>query len=149
MDQDCHQTKAMVEVALALAMGFFSIMVLAMVSMGAGVGAAPATADLAPGVSVAGSAPNSPATREPGAPGPPVVPLDLIIFYEGRFLGADLRQVDPVAWRVGKVRPVLAVPPDLDFQAVIDARRRLGIDTVTVTSLDERWRARLRERVVK
>ena len=33
---DTGQTNAMAEVALALAMGFFSIMVLTMVSMGAG-----------------------------------------------------------------------------------------------------------------
>ena len=38
MFQESNQTKAMVEVALALAMGFFSIMVLAMVSMSAGTG---------------------------------------------------------------------------------------------------------------
>ncbi|MCH2631449.1 MAG: hypothetical protein MKZ89_13440, partial [Nisaea sp.] len=34
MRQNTNQTKAMTEVALALSMGFFSIMVLAMVSMG-------------------------------------------------------------------------------------------------------------------
>ena len=145
MEQESHQTKAMVEVALALAMGFFSIMVLAMVSMGAGVGTLPAIVGLPSGVSVVASTPEDQAPRDAGGPGTPVAPADLIIFHEGQFLGADLRPVEPSAWRVGKAKMVLAVAPDTDFSAVMNARRQIGGADVTVTSLDGRWLARLRE----
>lgn len=146
MEQDSQQTKAMVEVALALAMGFFSIMVLAMVSMGAGVGAQSATSGLPSGVSVAASSPSNQAPRDVGRPGTPVSPTELIIFHGGEFLSADLRPVDPAAWRVGKTKLVLAVAPDADFKTVMDARGRIGGSGVTVTGLDSRWLERLRER---
>jgi hypothetical protein len=145
MEQDSHQTKAMVEVALALAMGFFSIMVLAMVSMGAGVVAKPATAGLAAGVSIIASTPSNRAAGDVSAPGTPVAAADLIIFHSGRFLDADMAPVDPALWRFGKTDPVLAVAPDLDFRAVMRARREIGGDGVTVTSLDGPWLARLRD----
>jgi hypothetical protein len=145
MEQDSHQTKAMVEVALALAMGFFSIMVLTMVSMGAGVGTQQVTVGLPSGVSVVASTPNDQAPRDTDGPGTPVAPANLIIFHDGQFLDADLHPVDPSAWRVGKAKLILAVGPDVDFSAVISARRQIGGADVTVTSLDGRWIARLRE----
>ena len=144
MEQDSHQTKAMVEVALALAMGFFSIMILAMISMGAGVGTKTAATRFVPGISVntstlyenqGGAAPKS---------GQLVAATDLIIFYKNRFLDADLNPVDPVAWLVGKAKPVLAVTPKMDFQSVIDTRHKLGAEGVKVTSLNRQWLARLR-----
>ena len=145
MEQDSHQTKAMVEVALALAMGFFSIMVLAMVSMGAGVGTQLVTVGLPSGISVVASTPNDQAPRDTEGPGTPVAPADLIIFHDGQFLDADLRPVDPSAWRVAKAKLILAVAPDMDFSAVMSARRKIGGDNLTVTSLDRRWIARLRD----
>jgi len=146
MEQDSQQTKAMVEVALALAMGFFSIMVLAMVSMGSGVGARPTSVGLPSGVSVTASSPSDQAPRDARGPGTPVSPTELIIFHGGEFLSADLRPVDPAAWRGGKTKLVLAVAPGADFKTVMDARRRIGGSGVTVTGLDSRWLERLRER---
>jgi hypothetical protein len=145
MEQDSYQTKAMVEVALALAMGFFSIMVLAMVSMGAVVGPQPATVGLPSPISMAASAPNNQAPRNAKGPGTPVAPTDLIIFHDGQFLGADLRPVDPLARPVGRAKVVLAVAPDMDFSTVMSARRQISGTNVTVTNLDSRWLKRLRE----
>ena len=98
MEQDSHQTKAMVEVALALAMGFFSIMILAMVSMGAGVGTKTAATRFAPGVSVNTSTLFEDQESRAPKTGQLVAAIDLIIFYKNRFLDANLNPVDPVTW---------------------------------------------------
>lgn len=145
MEQDATHTKAMVEVALALAMGFFSIMVLAMVSMGAGVDVKPVQVGLLPGISVATSSPNKPTPNDSNSPITQVKQANLIIFHNGQFLSADLRPIDLETWRETRRKPILAVAPGLDFESVMKARNDIGSDNVIVTSLDDRWLARLRE----
>jgi hypothetical protein len=134
--RDTSQNNAMAEIALALAMGFFSIMVLTMVSMGGGVAKETAPA-LDAGVAVRPSAPSTngkSATKD-----------TLLIHYEGRFLDAALKPVDPAA--VGAEGPlVLAVAPGLTFAAVLRARKRTAASDITVTTLDERWLATLKEK---
>lgn len=141
MASDSFQTNAMAEVALALAMGFFSIMVLAMVSMGAG-GAATTAPDigLPPAAAVADGKPNDAPSIEATVP---VAPSSLLIFHGGRFLDADLDAVDAATWRPQGGAAVLAVDPALPMTEVLAARDRLAAATPTVTVLDPAWLARL------
>jgi hypothetical protein len=83
---------AMTEIALALAMAFFSIMVLAMISMGvpASEAAKPTTA-----TALAES-------RTEDAPAARLSPERedvLVVFHDGRFWDRDLNPVDPAAVR--------------------------------------------------
>lgn len=151
----------MTEVALALAMAFFSIMVLTMVSMGAG-GALDETAtqdqktrarlsdilSLTRSVGAADSPANTDGddndtlSPEPGA---------VVIFDGTRFLTAGLDTL-PTPWRpTGDGPVVLAIPPSFSLTRVSEIQARLMATyasalkgrNVVVTALDKRWQDRL------
>jgi len=134
---DVNFSNAMTEIALALAMAFFSVMVLAMVSMSVPhEGAANATIsdaslDLAP-------------TDSDGdvATQPSEVPY-FIIFHNGRFLDDQLRPLDIV--RLPKTPLVLAIAPDIEMATAIRIRERIPRSDLTVTTLDHRWLTALKE----
>ena len=136
--QDGSQDNAMTEVALALAMGFFSILVLTMVSMGAGrapdpVSAAPPPAVISLTPSQAGAAPDD-------------APSDtLVVYYAGRFYDADLNPIDPAAV-TGEGRVVLAFAPDLPLSEVLAAQARIEVPDLVASTLDGRWQAALARR---
>ena len=132
--QENAPENAMTEIALALAMGFFSLMVLTLISMGAGQSApgAPAVLSLAPATSQNRSA----AATPPGN--------DLIIIFDGkRFLDTALRPVDPetvIQSMTGPARRVvLALDPSLPLKDAMAARARVNVPDLVVSSLDERW----------
>lgn len=125
----------MTEIALALAMAFFSIMVLTMISMGVD------SAERKP-VAAAVVAPSTPKT----APAAAIVPGDddtVVVFYGGRFLGADLAPLDPA-----KIQPrgrvILALDPALPMNEALAARGRIDVENLVVSVLDDRWLNRLR-----
>ena len=126
----------MTEIALAMAMGFFSVMVLTMMSMGVGLGTTRAmdTVILAP------PAPQSSAAADT------VKKDDLLVIYDGqRYLSRTLRPLDRAAI-VGAARVILAVPPDLSMAAAMKARQGLKAKNLVVTTLDRRWRRALKDR---
>ena len=129
------QENAMTEIALALAMGFFSLMVLTLISMGAGQSgkSAPQVLALAPATDR-----SRPATAE-AVPG-----NDLIFIFDGeRFLDTELRPVDPqtvIQSMTGPVRRVvLALDPSLPLKEAMAARARVNAPNLVVSSLDARW----------
>lgn len=135
------QENAMTEVALALAMGFFSLMVLTLISMGAGQSgrSAPDVLALAPATDQ--SRPASDA-----APG-----NDLIFIFDGgRFLDTELRPVDPqtvIQSMTGPARRVvLALDPSLPLKEAMAARARVNAPNLVVSSLDARWIKALAEK---
>ena len=104
----------MTEIALAMAMGFFSVMVLTMMSMGVGLGEKRTidTAFLAP------------PARDSGATADTVKKDDLLVIYDGRrYLGRTLRPLDK-ATIARAARVILAVPPDIPMAAAMRARSR-------------------------
>lgn len=133
------QENAMTEIALALAMGFFSLMVLTLISMGAGQSTAnsPNVMALAPPAD-----PSQPASAA-AAPG-----NDLIIIFDGkRFLDTKLRPIDPqtvIQSMTGPARRVvLALDPSLPLKEAMAARARVNAPNLVVSSLDERWQKAL------
>ena len=125
----------MTEIALAMAMGFFSVMVLTMFSMGVGLGQKQAmgTIILAP-----------PAPRSAAADS--VKKDDLLVIYDGgRYLGRNLRPLDAAAIARAS-RVILAVPPDLPMAAARKARQGLNARNLVVTTLDQSWRRALKDR---
>jgi hypothetical protein len=133
---DGSQGNAMTEIALAMAMGFFSVMVLTMMSMGVGLGAKSSmeSAVLAPPASSASAAADT-------------VKADdlLVIFHGGRYLGRDLKPVAPVKM-AGAPRVILAVSAELSMAEAMKARRGVGAKNLVVTTLDARWRKALKDR---
>ena len=150
---DGAQTNAMAEIALALAMGFFSIMVLAMVSMGAGVGVPPLQVLIplpADGISVAptvsANAAKNAADLSDALTVRQSVSADLLlIFHKGQYIDAGLQVVDPSHFARGKDRIVLAVDPGLSLSQAAAARRKISGVPVTVTPLDKQWMHTLKE----
>ena len=125
---------AMTEIALALAMAFFSIMVLTMISMGTGVQPKRPTvgAVLAPT-----STAHSPAVITPG-------PEDLIlIHYQGRFFDRELKPIEPAAPKGGG-RVILALSPEISMREALDIRAQVKTQNLIVSTLGERWLKTLR-----
>ncbi len=127
---DGSQGNAMTEIALALAMGFFSLLVLALVSMGAGSGreASATAAVLAP-----------PSATAPARDTTEVTSEDIVlIYFEGGFLDTELRTVAPEGFD-GARRIVLAFAPDVPLAEAMAARARVAGENLMVSTLDEAW----------
>lgn len=128
--QSGTQDNAMTEIALALAMGFFSIMVLTMVSMGAGSAepstSMPALLTLVP--------------SEPNASAPSETQQEdvLVVYHQGQFFDAALAPIDPQSIVTPK-RVVLAVARDLSLADAMAAKARVSTPNIVVSTLDERW----------
>jgi len=120
---------AMTEVALALAMGFFSILVLTLVSMGGGESPSYQAVRLV-----------QTSTERTMA----VMPEsdDVIVIFDGeRYLDTDLNPLDPAAVTTADGgRIILAVDPSLRLADVMAARARIAVSNLVIANLDERWR---------
>lgn len=133
---DTHYGNAMTEVALALAMAFFSIMILMMVSMGATgeTASLEASADKA---IMAKLAPNEAPQSQDGT-AEPTAEDTLLIFYQGRFLDRDLKPVRPENINTNG-RIILALAPDTAMAQALEARTRLKTDNLVVSMLNAKW----------
>ncbi len=123
---------AMTEVALALAMGFFSILVLTLVSIGGGS----SDSRSYEAIHLVQTAPESPATVFPTND-------DVIVIFDGeRFLDTDLNPLDPATVPIdGERRIVLAIDPAVPLADVMVARARFAATNLVIANLDSRWRA--------
>ncbi len=140
------QDNAMTEIALALAMAFFSLLVLALVSMGAGQAATPkAELALKQGAVLSKSEPkekqqgNSKFTLK-------AEPDQLLIFFGGQFFDAALKPTDPASF-AGKKNIILAVDPSLSMTDALAAEHRVPGNRKVVTTLDKKWITALKENV--
>ncbi len=141
---DTTQTNAMAEIALALAMGFFSIMVLTMVSMGGGMVSQMSQSSIKDDpISIAKSA-DKPQEDSNDGNSQNVQPQNLVIFYKGQFLDHDLNPLKP-ADIGGRAKVVLAVSPDLSMSNTMAARKQVSVNDITVVILNETWLSALRE----
>ena len=135
---ESYYSNAMVEIALAMAMAFFSIMVLTMVSMGAGFEAAEPTPAIA--FEALAVAPATSPSSENLA-GDAVV----VVHFQGRFYDAELGLIDPAEMTDRDRRVVLAIAPSLPMAEAIAARKRVAAADVIVTTLSEDWLRTLKE----
>ncbi|WP_135075458.1 hypothetical protein [Terasakiella sp. SH-1] len=141
---DTTQTNAMAEIALALAMGFFSIMVLTMVSMGSGmVTQGTASTIKEEPISLAKTAEKTPPSEEQGA-GAQVKHEDLVIFYNGMFLDHRLKPISSVQIS-RREKIILAVSPDLPMSETMQVRSQISSNDMTVVMLNDMWLNALKE----
>lgn len=135
------QENAMTEIALAMAMGFFSVMVLTAMSMGV---SAPSVKSQSPSITTALVADSNSAASSGAAD--KVTDQDVLVIFDGiRFLGRNLKPVDPARVDTGK-RVVLAVTPDLSMADALRARKKFAAKRLVITTLDGNWRRALKER---
>ena len=144
MFQESNQTKAMVEVALALAMGFFSIMVLAMVSMSAGTGSQGGLANFHQPVKVESQKHREIKDNSAADHKIEVKETDLIIWFENQFLDSNLKIINPSSWLKNTPTPILAVAPNTGLQHLLNIKEKLESDNITITSLNDEWLKRLK-----
>ena len=144
MFQESNQTKAMVEVALALAMGFFSIMVLAMVSMSTGTGAKDVLSNFVKPLKVESQNNTKMKNDHNVANKIQVKNTNLIIWFENQFFDSNLEKINPGSWMKNKHAPVLAVAPNTDLKHLLNIKEKLGSDNTTITSLNDDWLKRLK-----
>ena len=142
------QNNALVEIALALAMAFFSIMVLAMVSMGVPEKIKQSQKSLSRQfqdvIKLHPSNEHKKATSNTGASGQ-IKRDELIIFYRNKFFDPELQEVS--AQRLGALNiKVVAVEPSIPAVEALKVRKMFGSNSVVVTLLDDKWLARLKEK---
>jgi len=126
---------AMTEIALALAMAFFSIMVLTMVSMSATP--EKISKDQAqPTINLANSNTNN--NQNAAAP----TKRKLVVFWNGQFMDQQLNLLELSSLKSSK-KIVLAMPPNLPMTEALAARARLEGANIVVSVLDKRWLERL------
>ena len=73
----------------------------------------------------------------------------IIIFDGKRFLDTELRPIDigTINSRESKdVVTVLAMPPEISIKAAMEARKRLKVDNLVVSHLNDAWLNALRSR---
>lgn len=132
------QNNAMTEIALALAMGFFSIMVLTMVSMS--VEKTPKeklVKTLAAPLAQTAKANSNPGVVEPTSD-------DLIVIFDGnRFLDRNLKALNPASLDPSR-RIILAINPKVQLEQALQARAQITSAKVMVSSLDAKWQAALK-----
>jgi len=138
MTDDQH-SNAMTEVALALAMAFFSIMVLAVISMGVGPDDANTTAEAAGAtITMVPSAEQTSTTTD----SPPGI---IVIHYAGQFFNTDLAAIDPAA--LDQTQPIiLAIDPSLTAAEAVTLRDRVPGTDVVITTLNQTWMTSLEEK---
>jgi hypothetical protein len=136
------QENAMTEIALAMAMGFFSVMVLTAISMGVPAPKSPvkqsasvSIAILAQNSATAGSGKTSKLTKK-----------DVLVVYDGKqYRDRELNTLDPATLRNAE-RVILAVTPDLSMSAAMQAQKGLSAKQVVITTLDPKWNQALQEK---
>ena len=134
----------MAEIALALAMAFFSILVVTLVSMGAGEAQDSAPRPIsADGLELRPAAvPSAKARQVDAGAAEPVY----LIHYRGTYYDRQLKPADPAASTASGGPLVLAIDPQLPMVEAMAVRARVHGRQVTVTTLDERWLTALKER---
>ena len=128
---DGTQGNAMTEIALAMAMGFFSIMVLTILSMGVGSFETKNVAAAA----LAEAKSDAAATRGTIEAGTDDF---LVIFARGRFYDSKLKPIDPARVPADR-RVILAVEPLLPMTEALAARARVAVRNLVVSTMDARW----------
>ena len=128
-----NQENAMTEIALAMAMGFFSIMVLTSMSM------------VIQKVPKVVRTPQSIATTilipqdEKNGPEGRLKENDQLVIFDGQnFLDRDLSRLD-LSTLVREHRVILAVAQDLRIASILSAQDRLSTHQVVVTPLSDSW----------
>ena len=141
------QNNALVEIALALAMAFFSIMVLAMVSMGVSgkVHNQDKTVEkyFQSSIKLRASSSNDKSSHSISA-SDQIDRKSLIIYFQNKFFDAELIEIPKHKLIKSKIK-VVAVDPSIPTAEALKVRKMFGSNPVVVTLLNKVWLKRLQE----
>ena len=142
-EQLVHQdTNAMTEVALALAMAFFTVLVLALVSMGVpAVHTSEATCDTEPPTQVATVAVNASSNARDLA-----AEEILFLYYQGGFYSQDFEPAS-ISNIINNQEVIVAAPPDASLATLLDIQARISGPNLSITTLNQPWMNALEERL--
>ena len=133
-----NQETAMTEIALAMAMGFFSLMILAIVSVGIPkeTNKASSTTAVIAKFTTLQSKNNSPIGKK-------VTKKDIFIVYDGKaFLNKNLETINPENIKPDK-RIILGLEPDFSVQRALLVQSKLRGMNVVLVALNDQWRTAL------
>ena len=130
------QENAMTEIALAMAMGFFSIMVLTMISMGVPTKTTVESKKYIPIFKLLPSNTDQNKTSQTNR-------NDVFIIFDGNsYLDHRLKPIDPIIINKAK-RIILALTPELSLKDALSAQAKLMTSKVILTTLNEGWKRAL------
>ena len=133
------QANAMTEIALAMAMGFFSIMILTMISMGIPAQERVSGASARISVSTLVNAQTDPGNNTT------MEKEDVLIVFDGNeFRDNKLNVVNPGTVSA-RGRIILALMPGLSLSGALRAQSEFRNSRVILTTLNPAWKAALRE----
>ena len=142
------QSNALAEIALALAMAFFSIMVLALVSMGAaGSGKKDAQGPgetVSAGMDIRRSSNNG----EPATSSAKSVEIrrdEMVVYYRDKFYDAALKEIPRAALKSLPIN-YLALDPATPTADAITIRNQFSSQSLVVTTLNDAWLKILKEK---
>ena len=141
------QNNALVEIALALAMAFFSIMILAMVSMGVSDENLKTQSSFYEKRDNAIDVRHSSSEKESESQRAGAVQIsrdEMIIFFDGKFFNADLAEILERDINLQAVK-FLAVDPSISALDAVNVRKRFSSNSLVVTLLNDNWLAILKE----
>ena len=142
-----HYGNAMTEVALALAMAFFSIMVLAIVSMGAVHHQDQLTLLQEVDKSILVKLSQN-KIRKSASENLPMKDDTLVIYHEGMFYNNDLAPIEPLSIKPSG-RIILAISPDTEMAETLSARMRFDSQNLVISMLNQEWLTALNRKNVK
>ena len=130
------QENAMTEIALAMAMGFFSIMVLTMISMGVPTKTTVESKKHIPIFKLLPSNTDQNKTSQTNR-------NDVFIIFDGNsYLDHRLKPIDPIIINKAN-RIILALTPELSLKDALSAQAKLMTSKVILTTLNEGWKRAL------
>ena len=130
------QENAMTEIALAMAMGFFSIMVLTMISMGVPTKTTVGSKKHIPIFKLLPSDTDQNKTSQTNR-------NDVFIIFDGNsYLDHRLKPIDPIIINKAN-RIILALTPELSLKDALSAQAKLMTSKVILTTLNEGWKRAL------
>ncbi len=132
---DGSQGNPMTEIALALAMGFFSIMVLTVISMGT----APQPKQSIAAAVLVPSAPNHRSTKVESED-------TIVVYHNGTYFDVNLKPIPPEEVNPAG-RLILAIDPSLPLGEAMIARSRFSNTELIVSTLNEAWLKALKDGV--
>ena len=142
------QNNALVEIALALAMAFFSIMVLAMVSMGVPDKIKQTQKSLKTQfydvIALHPSADNKQAASNTLASGQ-IKRNEMIIFYQNKFMDTELKEVPTDQLGALNIK-IVAVEPSIPAAEALRVQKIFSSNSIVITLLNNSWLKRLKEK---
>jgi Tfp pilus assembly protein PilV len=141
------QNNALVEIALALAMAFFSIMVLAMVSMGVPKEVKQTQKSVKKqfyDVITLQSSTDQAQMTSSAVASDRIKPNQMIVFYQNRFMDTKLKEI-PIDKLDTLNTKVVAVEPSIPAAEALRIQKIFKSNSVAITLLNSNWLKRLKE----